>query len=82
MSGGSVVGWESATEVAADAALDLEPEPTVALVVGLLRGVGGEFLFLTGVAVLTNGAYRLTPPAYSDAMSRDSSWKCTDRGVN
>ena len=51
----------------------VESSVLIVLVVGLLRGVGGEFLVLAGVAALINGAYRLTPPAYSDAISRDSS---------
>jgi hypothetical protein len=58
---GGRVGWD---KVAVELML---------LTLGLLRGVGGEFFVLTGVAVFINGAYRLTPPAYSEAISRDSS---------
>ena len=40
---------------------------------GLFLGVGGEFFVLVGISVLMKAVYRFAPPAYSDAISRDSS---------
>lgn len=47
------------------------------LIFAVDRGVGGEFLVVFGGAARANAAYRSIPPAYSEAISLDSSWKCT-----
>lgn len=47
------------------------------LIFAVDRGVGGEFLVVFGGAAQANAAYRPIPPAYSEAISLDSSWKCT-----
>lgn len=47
------------------------------LIFAVDRGVGGEFLVVFGGAARAKAAYRPIPPAYSEAISLDSSWKCT-----
>lgn len=43
------------------------------LIFAVDRGVGGEFLVVFGGVARANAAYRPIPPAYSEAISLDSS---------